>query len=106
MSWATNEPPLAGKIRVRLSAFSMKEFAWSLRSTAGRPVADLTGLPGRFDIEYFFARPSGSSPGAPPDSNLPTVFVALEEQLGLKLEARRTAVPVVVVDSVERPAVN
>jgi uncharacterized protein (TIGR03435 family) len=107
MSWLTNDPPLAGKIRMRLSAFSMKEFAGKLQRMVDRPVVDQTGLPGRFDIEYSYARPpSASSPGAPPDSNLPTQFVALEEQLGLKLEARRTAVPVLVIDSVERPTTN
>ena len=107
MSWATNEPPLAGKIRVRLSAFSMAQFAWTLQREAGRPVVDRTDLPGRFDIEYSYGRaPSASSSGAPGDSNLPTLLVALEEQLGLKLESRRTAVPVLVIDSVERPAAN
>ncbi len=106
MSWATNDPPLAGKVRVRLSAFSMKEFARTLQSAVGRPVVDRTDLPGRFDIEYSYARPSASSSGAARDSNLPTQIVALEEQLGLKLEAGRTAVPVLVIDSVERPAPN
>lgn len=107
MSWATNDPPLAGKLRIRLSAFSMKEFARRLQSAVGRPVVDQTDLSGRFDIEYSYAQPpSASSSGAAPDSNLPSLFVALEEQLGLKLEARRTAVPVLVIDSVERPAPN
>jgi uncharacterized protein (TIGR03435 family) len=107
MSWLTDDPVLAAKLRVRLAAFSMQQFARSLQSTVNRPVVDQTDLPGRFDIEYSYARsPSASSPGAPADSNLPTQLVALEEQLGLKLEARRTPVPVLVIDSVERPAAN
>ena len=78
----------------------MGDLARMLQSnlSADRPVVDRTGLEGRFDIEYTFS-PRTPEPG--PDGAVPTLLVALEEQLGLKLEAQRTAVPVVVIDSID-----
>lgn len=94
------------KVRVRRAAVSMTDFARALQSAVGRPVIDRTDLAGRFDVEYSYAPPSSSSSAAAGDSNLPMLLVALEEQLGLRLEARRTVVPVLVIDSLERPAPN
>ena len=55
---------------------------------------------------YSFAQQPASNAAGGADSNQPMLIVALEEQLGLKLESRRTDVPVVVVDSVERPTAD
>jgi uncharacterized protein (TIGR03435 family) len=93
--------------RIRRSGTTMAGFAAGLQEGLDRPVIDATGLEGRFDVEYTYSpqprRDTDDSPfGAPP----PTLFVALEEQLGLKLESRRTAVPVLVIDSIERPTAN
>lgn len=69
-------------------------------------VIDQTGLQGGYNLKLSFAPPAGvgSPPGAPvADPNLPSLFTALEEQLGLKLERQRGAVDVLVIDSVERP---
>ena len=69
----------------------------------------------RFDVNARTVAPRGVRDGAAgqrrtraggADSNQPMLIVALEEQLGLKLESRRTDVPVVVVDSVERPTAD
>ena len=65
---------------------------------SGRPVVDRTGLTGRFDFTLSWA-PEGSS-----DSGAPSIFTALQEQLGLRLQPARGAVDVLVIDSVERPA--
>ena len=65
-----------------------------------RPVVDGTGLEGRFDVEYSYATASDIAAGIA--GNLPLLVVALEEQLGLKLDPQRTMVPVLVIDSVER----
>ena len=93
------------KIRVRRSAVAMKDFAQSLQSPVGRPVVDRTGLEGRWDIEYSYTpRPTGDVPGFA--ENVPSLGAALEEQLGLKLDSERTQVPVLVIDSVERPSDN
>jgi uncharacterized protein (TIGR03435 family) len=88
------------------------QFAPSLIGPSGRLVIDRTGLTGSFDIGLKYA------PDRIPDaSRLPadvvvgrsddaSLFTALEEQLGLKLEAGRAPVEVIVIDSVQRPAVN
>jgi uncharacterized protein (TIGR03435 family) len=89
----------AMKRRVRRSGVTMDDFARELQANVDRPVVDRTGLDGRFDIEYTFIPPDATADAV---ANLPTLLVALEEQLGLKLEAQRTAVPVVVVDSIEK----
>jgi uncharacterized protein (TIGR03435 family) len=72
----------------------------------GRPVVDKTGLSGEFDfdLETTFA-PLSANAGAA-DAAAPSVFVALQEQLGLKLEPTRTPVKVLVVDSAQRPTEN
>jgi uncharacterized protein (TIGR03435 family) len=94
-------------IRVRRSAITMKDFATMLQGSAGRPVVDRTGLEGMFDVEYTFAsQPPAVSTELAAGANVPPLFVALEEQLGLKLESERTEVPVLVIESVERPTEN
>ena len=75
-----------------------------------RIVVDRTGLTGSFDIDSdVYARAAAARPpsaGAPPltiDPNGPSLFTALQEQLGLKLESERAPVEVLVIDHVERP---
>jgi uncharacterized protein (TIGR03435 family) len=74
-----------------------------LQGNMGRPVIDKTGLKGLFDFHLQFAREASS---ANPDVLGPSIFTAVEEQLGLKLEAARGSVEVVVIDHVERPSEN
>jgi uncharacterized protein (TIGR03435 family) len=95
------------KMRVRRSGITLAALATALQPTVDRPVVDQTGLEGRFDVEYSFA-PEPPTPGveSPFGPDAPTLFVALEEQLGLKLESRRLAVPVLVVESIEPPSEN
>jgi uncharacterized protein (TIGR03435 family) len=66
---------------------------------AGRPVFDKTGIAGAYDVVLEF---SPQQPGAPP-SDLPDLFTALRDQLGLKLEPSRTPVEFLVIDRIERP---
>lgn len=75
-----------------------------------RVVVDRTGLSGLFDIDLSFTperMPQGPPPpGAPPlniDPNGPSLFTALQEQLGLKLDSEKAPVEVLVIDHVERP---
>lgn len=69
-----------------------------------RPVIDRTGLTGGFDFTLEWT-PDGPLNGAPPDSTdaIPLV-TALQVQLGLRLEAARGPVPVIVVEHVELPS--
>jgi uncharacterized protein (TIGR03435 family) len=70
-----------------------------------RPVVDRTGLDGRFDIDFRSA-PLRPSSAAAPSSDLPSVFTAVEEQLGLKLAATTGPVRELVVDRIEMPTGN
>jgi bla regulator protein BlaR1 len=84
----------------------------------GRLVIDQTGLKGNYDWTLkwtpdqggpMFKGPDGGQPSPdapPPDSSGPSIFTALEEQLGLKLESRKGPVETLVIDSIERPSEN
>jgi uncharacterized protein (TIGR03435 family) len=89
------------------------EFADLLSERVQRPVIDRTGLTGTWDFTMTYAaEPSQIAPGVlapgtqppPADPNAPSLFTALQEQLGLKLESARGAVEVLVVERAERPA--
>jgi uncharacterized protein (TIGR03435 family) len=96
------------KMRVRRSGTTIAALATSLQRIVDRPVIDQTGLDGLFDVEYTYAPPQTQTPSveSPFGPEAPLLQVALEEQLGLKLESRRMAVPVLVIDSVDRPTDN
>jgi uncharacterized protein (TIGR03435 family) len=92
-------------------SITMQQVAGALSGPALRPVIDRSGLAGVYDIELKWgeALPPGTLPdGAPPPSsaNGPSLFTAVREQLGLKLEATRANVPVLVIDSVSMPTPN
>lgn len=76
----------------------------SLRYDAGRTVIDKTGLTGRYDFELHW------TPDNPPaDSPLavgPSIFTAVQEQLGLKLEPSTAPLDVLVIDSAQKPSQN
>jgi uncharacterized protein (TIGR03435 family) len=88
----------------------------TLAQTLGRPVIDKTGLTGLFDISVQWTPgaeqapgPFGPPPGgAPPplDPTGPSIFTALQEQLGLRLESTKGPIDVVVIDSAEKPSEN
>jgi len=95
------------QVRIRRSGTTMHDFAASLQEGLDRPVVDFTGLEGRFDVEYTHSpQPPAAGTDSPFGPPPPMLFVALEEQLGMKLESRRTQVPVLVIDMVERPTPN
>ena len=77
-----------------------------LGGMTGRIVVDRTGLTGGWNFILTFAPDPGR--GTPPadvavDPNAPSLFTALQEQLGLKLESTKAPVEVLVIDSVEHP---
>ena len=67
-------------------------------------VVDETGLQGAYDMELRWTPDRGVAPAA--DDAPPPLMVALQEQMGLKLQARKGVTEVVVVDHVERPTEN
>jgi uncharacterized protein (TIGR03435 family) len=80
--------------------YPMAEFARWLTGQTQRAVIDRTGLAGGWDFELTFA-PADVAASAATDT--PSLFTALQEQLGLKLEATRAPAEVLVVDRIERP---
>ena len=80
----------------------MQRLAELLSAKLDRPVVDHTGVPGVFDIEISWTpdtAPADADPG-------PSVFAAIQEQLGLKLQARKLPVEVPVIDRISRPTEN
>jgi uncharacterized protein (TIGR03435 family) len=84
--------------RMVSGGFGFAEFLAALSRQVGRQVVDRTGLTGKWDFYVTYA------PTDSPDANAPHLFTALQEQLGLKLEAARGPVNAFVIDRVERPA--
>ncbi len=95
-------------------AVGMKNLADTLSMLLGRTVRDETGLNGSYDFKAEFAPdmsiqlPDAPGPDAAPpsDVNRPSIFTALNEQLGLRLEPKRGPVPMFVVDKVVPPTEN
>ena len=82
------------------SGTPLRDLAAFLAMVVKQPVLDRTGLEGDFDITLEFAPARGPSVAAGPAGDSASVFTALQEQLGLKLETVRGPVDVLVIDSV------
>jgi uncharacterized protein (TIGR03435 family) len=82
---------------------TMEQLARQLSVTAGRPVIDKTGLVGYY--AYMLDWASAIQP-PPPDSDTPSIFTAVQEQLGLKLESAKAPVEMLIVDRAEKPSEN
>jgi uncharacterized protein (TIGR03435 family) len=70
---------------------TMADFPAAIRIFLDRPVVDKTGITGTFDFRLRFA-PDENITGIPPnpdEPDLPSIFTALQEQLGLKLESTK-----------------
>jgi len=83
---------------------SITNLATYLSRELGRPVQDRTDLTGRYDFHVDWTPDAGPCTGASTDG--PSLFTALQEQLGLKLESTRGPVEVIMIDSVEKPDAN
>jgi len=96
-----------GRAMFKATRASLQSIAASLASITGRPVRDETGLTGFYDLDVKWTPDAPVNPDSekPPEVG-PTIFTALQEQLGLKLESRKGPVEIVVVDSAERPSEN
>lgn len=99
----TPDSPTCGLRRLRGNyrgtGVLLSELVAALAPEAGRPVVDATGLTGSFDVNVKFTPNEAADPtgGA-------SLFTAIQEQLGLRLESRRAPVNVLVIESAERPA--
>jgi uncharacterized protein (TIGR03435 family) len=91
---------------------TMPSLTLVLSQQLDRPVVDKTGLTGRyvFSLEYALERTGrgvveGREPAPDPDG-LPSIFTAVQEQLGLKLEPQKGPIAFIVVDHAEKPSAN
>ncbi len=90
----------AGKVEITGTKVTLARLAEYLSGQAGRPVVDNTRMTGEYDfrVEWATEETIGSSE--------PSLFTALQEQLGLKLDATKGPVEMIVIDSAERPSAN
>ena len=83
---------------------TIKDVATILEGPTGRTVIDKTGLPGRYDFDLHW-----TPDNTPADSTLasgPSIFTAVQEQLGLKLQPSTAPLDVLVIDSAQPPEAN
>lgn len=101
---------------------SLQMLANTLSMNLGRPVIDRTGLTKNYDFELKWTPEPGegrmAGPGGPPppgerpegasapDLSGPSIFTAVQEQLGLKLESTKGPIPMIVIDKAEKPSAN
>ena len=91
--------------RMISAGVEMNRFAFALsRVLVQRPVINGTGLTGLYELQMEFA--PGTELTAPPPSDAPSLFTAVEEQLGLKLKPVKASLDVLVIDRAEKPALN
>jgi uncharacterized protein (TIGR03435 family) len=120
----TGEPPPPGQgIRQGRGLFSVKKGGMALLTAQlerqlARVVIDRTGLMGDYDYTLEWTPEAGQGgaeslglppqvePVAPSDSKGPSLFTALQEQLGLKLESQKGPVEIIVIERVEKPSEN
>lgn len=88
-----------GKTELKGTDAPMGFLTEELSKQVGRRVIDKTELKGNFDFQMTFAPDLADSDG-------PSIFTAVEQQLGLKLEPQRGPVELLVIDRVERPSAN
>ena len=117
-------PNYCGSISISSGSFeayavSTQRLVGTLSGAVGRTIVDKTGFIGTFDVHLKFApdeiggdgppapSPGDQSPGtSATGATGPSIFTALQEQLGLKLENAKGPVDVLVIDSAERPTDN
>lgn len=81
--------------------------ATRLSSIVHRTVIDKTGLDHEYDFDLKWTPEEHNGPGGDADAEAgPSVFTALQEQLGLRLQSTKGEVQTLVIDSVERPSEN
>lgn len=107
---------------VSMTGTRMTALADFLRQSVGRPVIDRAGLSSIYDLTLKWTPDAGGNPAPfglpasvlpqaqapqpPADPDAPSIFTAVQEQLGLKLEAGRGPVEVVVIDRLDKPTLD
>jgi uncharacterized protein (TIGR03435 family) len=86
--------------------WSMTNLADFLRIAVERPVIDRTGVDGNYRINLNFSISNLGATTEPPAGAGPDIRTALQEQLGLRLEATQAPVEMVIIDHIEKPSEN
>ena len=103
---------LTGRGKLEAEGTTMPYVATVLENQVQRKVVDRTGLTGAYDFTLTWTpdQPgnveAGGSVLPAADESAPSIFTAVQEQLGLKLEASKGPVDVIVVDQIEKPEAN
>jgi len=108
---------LAVRGEIRMHAAPVSTLAqWLERDELGRPVVDRTGLKGKYDVDLKWSpdpnlsgmtpEPPSGTETSPPDPSGPSIFTAIQEQLGLKLEYTKGPEEAIVIAHIERPSEN
>jgi uncharacterized protein (TIGR03435 family) len=87
--------------RMTSDGVNVARFAFVLSTVLRQPVIDRTGLAGQFELKLDYA--PGTELAAPVPYDAPSIFTAVEEQLGLKLRSVKAPLDVLVVDRAEKP---
>lgn len=105
-----------GKGSLEAVAMDMPHIVGALSSILRRTVVDKTGLTGLYDVKLQWTPEGGGPPATAPAGSLvqqppsdrdgPSIFTALQEQLGLNLESTKAPTEVIVIDSIQRPTQN
>ena len=106
--------PVAGGLLLPAKNATMGQFAQMMQQVVlDRPMIDRTGMMGRFDFQLTFVPDEtqfdGHPPSAPPQSDMgsaPSLFAAIQQQLGLKLSVEKVPTDVLVIDHVQKPSPN
>jgi uncharacterized protein (TIGR03435 family) len=91
------QPADDGRLRLRSTSGNIPRLAEILTGQLGELVVDATGLPGEYDFTLEWA------PNANPTATGASLFTAVGEQLGLRLESGRRPMEAIVIDGIERP---
>jgi uncharacterized protein (TIGR03435 family) len=95
----------ARELMLMVTDHTMQEVASALSDVMNRPVVDRTGIQGRFSLQLQFpADPDNPAPGL--ELRGPGLFTAFQEQAGLRIEAAKQKMDMLVIDSIDRPSEN
>jgi uncharacterized protein (TIGR03435 family) len=101
----TSVDKMVGRGRLTAKGLTTQSLADTLSHQTGRIVLDRTGLTASYDMKLRWAE-EGADESLPAEDSAPSLFTALQEQLGLKLDSTKGPVDVIVIDHIEKPSTN
>lgn len=95
-----------GRGSFMVTSTTMADLAKSFSMAVGRKVVDKTGITGTFRVNLTYVPDELNGPSPDSENAGPSIFTAIQEQLGMKLESSKGPVDVLIIDHVERPSQN